>query len=112
MQPTKFDLVINCKTASAWLRRAAVAARPRRRRLLSEAPRAIKLLGGAAAGWPLAALARQRPASTATEIIGLEPSPKLLEMANKAARKLRSRYGSLKARRRPFRLRITMSMLS
>jgi SAM-dependent methyltransferase len=87
MQPTKFDLVINCKTASAWLRRAAVAARPRRRRLLSEAPRAIKLLGGAAAGWPLAALARQRPASTATEIIGLEPSPKLLEMANKAARK-------------------------
>ena len=26
-------------------------------------------------------------ASTATEIIGLEPSPKLLEMANKAARK-------------------------
>jgi protein-L-isoaspartate O-methyltransferase len=46
-------------------------------------------------------------ASAATEIIGLEPSPKLLEMANKGLEKLQSRYGSLKARRRPFPLRIT-----
>jgi hypothetical protein len=46
-------------------------------------------------------------ASAATEIIGLDPSPKLLEMAI-AARKLQSRYGFLKARRRPFPLRITM----
>src|SRR5262249_8520222 len=51
-------------------------------------------------------------ASAATEIIGLDPSPKLLEMAIEAARKTQSGYGSLKARRRPFPLRITMSMLS
>jgi protein-L-isoaspartate O-methyltransferase len=47
-------------------------------------------------------------ASTATEIIGLEPSPKLLEMANKAARKTPIPLRLVEARRRPFRLRITM----
>src|SRR5262249_48269310 len=41
-------------------------------------------------------------ASAATEIIGLDPSPKLLEMATRRRKKLQSRYGSLKAGRSPF----------